>query len=356
MFTNSANMGMPIPNSLNEPGPQYANDVNQCLNILDGHTHAPGLGVQIGSLGLNLQSDLSFNVVNATNLRSVRFISTTASSGTDIGCIYVKGVDLFYNDLNANVVRITNNGGLASTGANISVISTTAIISATGPNPATSGFIRMNNNTDFVSWRNAANNADDKIWFDSSDNFNLVGNGIVNPAAINGLTVGGGIYGEGQNGIATKINASSGQIGEYLFSNVNATASAPVGSSAGATNSTFAALNLSIGDWDISGKINFSSSAVTEVITTTINISQYAQSNIDSVEGINSLTTLPAGIAPANSIGSGAPMGSNQISAVRLSTSASTNVFLNFIYSSTGANSGHLLAIRGGQISARRMR
>lgn len=175
-FTNSPNMNFPVPSVANEPGPQYANDINQALMTLDGHNHNPGFGVPIGSQGLNLLTDLTFNINNATSLRTARFISTTATSGTDIGCVYVKGVDLFYNDLNANVVRITQNGGLASTATFIGNISTTAITSAAGPTPATSGFIRMNNNSDFVSWRNAANNADDRIYFDNNDNLRVIGN------------------------------------------------------------------------------------------------------------------------------------------------------------------------------------
>lgn len=174
-FTNSPNMGLPIPGISQEPGPQYAQDVNQALLVLDSHTHAPGNGVQIGAQGINLTSDLAFNVNNATTVRSVRFVSTTASSGTDIGCIYVKGVDLFYNDLNANNIRITQNGGLSTTATFIGLLSTTAIVSANGNAPATSGFIRMNNNLDYLAWRNAANNADDKLYFDSSDALNIVG-------------------------------------------------------------------------------------------------------------------------------------------------------------------------------------
>jgi hypothetical protein len=179
-FINSPNMGLPIPGIQTEPGPQFASDINQALTILDSHTHSPGSGVSIGAQSINLQSDLSFNVNNATALRSARFISTTATSGTDVGCVYVKGVDLFYNDLNANVIKITSNGGLASTSLTQGLINTTAIISANAPQiPATSGFLRMNNNGDFVAWRNAANSADDIIYFDSSDNLRVIGPGPV---------------------------------------------------------------------------------------------------------------------------------------------------------------------------------
>lgn len=176
--TNTPNMGLPIPTVGLQPGPQFATDVNQALSMLDGHTHGPGSGVPIGSQGINLQGDLSFNVNNATAVRTVRFISTTATSGTDVGCVYVKGVDLYYNDINANVVRITSNGGLASTSLTQGILNTTAIISANAPQiPATTGFIRMNNNVDLVSWRNSSNDADNKIYFDNSDTLRIIGPG-----------------------------------------------------------------------------------------------------------------------------------------------------------------------------------
>lgn len=175
-FVNSPNMGFPVPTVSVELGPQYATDVNQALFTLDSHNHSPGQGVPIGAQSINIQSDLSFNINNAVNLRTVRFVSTTASSGTDVGCIYVKGVDLFYNDLNANVVRLTLNGGLASTSLFTGQISTTAIVSANGAgSPASSGFIRMVNNADHINWRNAANNADDSFYVDNSDAFHMVG-------------------------------------------------------------------------------------------------------------------------------------------------------------------------------------
>lgn len=177
-FTSTPNMQMPLPTVSGEAGPQFATDVNQCLSILDNHSHNPGQGVPIGSQGISLQTDLSFNTVNAINLRTTRYVSTTATSGTDVGCVYVRGIDLYFNDLNGNVVRITQSGGLSSTAQFIGSISTTAITSAAGPTPASSGFVRMNNNTDFVSWRNSSNNADDKVYFDNTDAFVIVGGAI----------------------------------------------------------------------------------------------------------------------------------------------------------------------------------
>lgn len=186
MPTNSANpMGIPIPSVSTQPGTQYATDVNQCLGMIAGHTHGPGSGVPIGTAGISIQSDLSFNINNAVAVRTTRFTPTTATSGTDIGCVYVRGVDLFYNDLLGNVVPITRNGGLSTTALFSGLISTTALLSANGTPIASSGFIRMLNNSDFVSWRNAGNNADNNVYFDANDDFVIRGGGDTGARAFN---------------------------------------------------------------------------------------------------------------------------------------------------------------------------
>lgn len=114
-------MSLNIPVVAVEPGPQYAFDVNNCLTVIDGHNHTPGLGVAIPTNGLNINSDLTFNNVNATNLRSVRFQPQSAvlSAPTDLGCLYESGVDLYYNDGAGNMIRITQTGGIAGTPGSI---------------------------------------------------------------------------------------------------------------------------------------------------------------------------------------------------------------------------------------------
>lgn len=118
-FINSPNMTLPVPSVGNESGPQYAFDINNCLTLIDGHDHTPGKGVQITPNGININTDLSFNSFNALALRTTRFTPQSAPlSGTlEIGEIYVSGVDLYYNDVSGNQIRITQGGSVAgSTG------------------------------------------------------------------------------------------------------------------------------------------------------------------------------------------------------------------------------------------------
>lgn len=115
----SANMGMPIPTVSVDPGPDWANNVNASLGIVDQHNHGPGQGVLISPSGLNINADLAFNGNNAISLRSTRFNSQGAvlAGASDLDCLYVVGADLFYNDGNGNNVRITQSGSVTgSTG------------------------------------------------------------------------------------------------------------------------------------------------------------------------------------------------------------------------------------------------
>ncbi len=113
----SPNMNMPVPVVGVDAGPDWANNVNACLSILDSHNHSPGQGVQITPSGININADLPMGNNNLTTARSVRFTSqgSPLATASDIGCIYESGVDLYYNDGVGNQVRITQSG--AVTGA-----------------------------------------------------------------------------------------------------------------------------------------------------------------------------------------------------------------------------------------------
>lgn len=142
----SANMSLPIPIPGQEPGPQWATDIVNCLTIIDQHMHAPNYGVVINPAGININSDLPFNNFNALSLRSSRYQAQSAplSLPTDIGCTYVSGVDLYYNDINGNQVRITQSGGVAGSPGSISNLTS----------PASASYV--SGSSTFV-WQSAAN-------------------------------------------------------------------------------------------------------------------------------------------------------------------------------------------------------
>lgn len=145
--TISPNMNLPIPIVGQDPGPQYATDVNSCLTLVDGHNHSSGSGVQITPNGININADLSFNSNNAIALKSTRFTALgtpLAGSSPNLDCLYVSGVDLYYNDGNGNQVRITQSGGVAGSPGSIANLTS----------PASASYVAVSST--FV-WQSAAN-------------------------------------------------------------------------------------------------------------------------------------------------------------------------------------------------------
>lgn len=113
--TLSPNMGLVVPTVGQDPGPDWATNLNSSLGILDVHDHSSGKGVQITPAGLNINSDLSIHSNNLTAIKTVNFIAQSGSLAgisPNLGCIYVAGKELYYNDEVGNIVPITNNGSV----------------------------------------------------------------------------------------------------------------------------------------------------------------------------------------------------------------------------------------------------
>ena len=121
-ITVSSNMNLPIPVTGVDPGPDYANNVNNSLNLVDAHDHSPGKGVQITPAGININVDLTMNGNNLTNSRALRLQTqgSTPSNPSDLQEMYSKGGDLYYIDGFGNNVRITQSGGIAGSPGSIS--------------------------------------------------------------------------------------------------------------------------------------------------------------------------------------------------------------------------------------------
>lgn len=124
-------MNLIIPTVGSEPGPTWAQDLNASLTIVDSHNHSAGSGVPITPDGLNISTDLPINGNNLTLVRSTKYQvqSSPIALPADIGCCYVSGVDLYFNDVNGNQIQITSAGGVAGTPGSIG--SLTAPASAT---------------------------------------------------------------------------------------------------------------------------------------------------------------------------------------------------------------------------------
>jgi hypothetical protein len=148
MSTISPNMNLTIPSVGITLGPAYASQINSTLNIIDTHDHSSGSGVRITPSGLNINSELPINNNNIISIRSARFQSqgSLLALTTDLNCLYVSGVDLYYNDGNGNQVRVTDSGGIAGTPGSIANL----------VSPASASYV--SGSQTFV-WQSAANTA-----------------------------------------------------------------------------------------------------------------------------------------------------------------------------------------------------
>lgn len=119
--TLSPNMSLPVPTVGIDPGPDWAENINASLSIIDGHDHSSGSGVPITPDGMDITSDLPINDNNVTTVRSVNFYVQPAplAEPEDLGCVYVSGADLYYNDRNGNQVRMTQGGSVTGSSGTI---------------------------------------------------------------------------------------------------------------------------------------------------------------------------------------------------------------------------------------------
>ena len=106
-------MNLLIPTPTVTPGPEYATQVSDDLEIIAAHRHtgaANGDGYQVPTAGIDINEDLSFQSNNLTSARSVRFAdqSFTLAGIGDIGCVYEVNGDLWYNNGVGTPIQITS--------------------------------------------------------------------------------------------------------------------------------------------------------------------------------------------------------------------------------------------------------
>jgi len=118
MTTNA--MGLTVPTAGATPGPLYATQISSDLDVIAGHRHtgeANNDGYQVPTAGLDINEDLSFQSNNAISLRSTRFQNQSlvlAGSG-DVGCVYEKSGDLWYNNSAGTPIQITSGAAVIGT-------------------------------------------------------------------------------------------------------------------------------------------------------------------------------------------------------------------------------------------------
>lgn len=150
MATNSPLMGLPISTIGVDSGLQWEQNLNAALSRIDQHDHSSGNGNQVIPSGLNINTALSFQSQDATDLRTSRYtVQTTpvTSSAPDQGCVYVSTVggnnELFYNDSGGAQVQLTSAGNVNATSSSLtsgtasaSFISSVLVVNSATNTPA----------------------------------------------------------------------------------------------------------------------------------------------------------------------------------------------------------------------------
>lgn len=114
----SPNMSLPIPVVGQEPGPDYATDINNSLSLVDTHDHTSGRGVLITTSALNINSSLTFNSNFAVSVAGITMSPQTTTPANNT--VYENTIDLYFVDGLGNNIQITQNGGVAGTPGSIS--------------------------------------------------------------------------------------------------------------------------------------------------------------------------------------------------------------------------------------------
>lgn len=115
-MANTPNMNLDLPVVTETPGPEWANQLNEALNVVDGHNHTPGFGAQVPTAGLNINADVDFNGNAASDVKSIALTSQNANDQTYLRNIYSKLGDLWYNNEANQAVQITDGGSIAGGG------------------------------------------------------------------------------------------------------------------------------------------------------------------------------------------------------------------------------------------------
>lgn len=133
------NMNLVIPTPSVTLGPDWADQLNTALGLVDAHDHSTGKGAKVTPTGLNINADLPIGSNNLTGARSVRLSSNGAvlALPTDVGCIFNVNGDLFWSNNAGTAVQLTSGSAILAASDGISRrLERTAINSNTTINPS----------------------------------------------------------------------------------------------------------------------------------------------------------------------------------------------------------------------------
>lgn len=115
-MTTTPNMFLNLPTPTQTLGPAWATQLNSAIELIDDHDHTENKGRRITPAAININSPLDFNERSAENVRSVKLVNLpdpVPATGSDVGMVYEREGELYFNDRDGNEIRITFNGGIS---------------------------------------------------------------------------------------------------------------------------------------------------------------------------------------------------------------------------------------------------
>ena len=138
MSTPYMNLTLPVPTVT--LGPEWAEELNAALEVVDEHDHSPGKGALVPATGLDINDNLSIQSNELTDVDTVKMDDHVAvkTGLTDIRNIYPVNGDLYYNNNSGVAVQLTSGNSIATPS---SPVVPAGIISAYAGVSAPSGYL-----------------------------------------------------------------------------------------------------------------------------------------------------------------------------------------------------------------------
>jgi hypothetical protein len=115
-------MNLELPTPTVTLGPEWAQDLNDALEVVDGHDHSNGFGVKVTPAGLNINQDLDIQTTNRLiNAKSTKYADqfSTLAGATNASSTYSTAGDLYFTNGSGVAVQITSGSTVVSVPANI---------------------------------------------------------------------------------------------------------------------------------------------------------------------------------------------------------------------------------------------
>lgn len=122
-------MNMELPVVLTTLGPEWAEELNAALEVVDGHDHTSGKGKPVPVSGLDINANLNFQNKKAYNLFSTQYqeVSSVLTGASNADSISAFDGDLYWTNGAGNSVQITSGGSVITSPGTFSSLERTSI-------------------------------------------------------------------------------------------------------------------------------------------------------------------------------------------------------------------------------------